>query len=118
MPILEIQFVGDDRDSNIAQKLADAVGLVLHSSAGQTWVKVSWLASSQYAENLNESRDLKPVFVSLLLRKLPDNEQKSQIAKDLCKTIAQVSGRQEENIHILFLPEGAGRMAFGGDLHC
>mgnify|MGYP001564273925 CR=1 FL=1 len=116
MPVLEIEFVGEGEPAPSAQKLADAVGEVLNTPAGQTWVKVRVLPEAYYAENGSSSHDLRPVFVSILLRKLPEEIERERIARSLGQAIAKVSGRASENIHILFLPEGHGRAAFGGNL--
>jgi hypothetical protein len=37
-------------------------------------------------------------------------------ASRLTEIIAQVCQRPQENVHIFYLPEGAGRVAFGGKL--
>ncbi len=115
MPILDIEFVGEENLSSITQQLANAAGQVLNSPPGLTWVRVRSLPSSQYAENSDTSNAPLPVFVSVLLRKLPEQTQMERIAKGLCAVVADVSGRPKENVHILFLPEGAGRVAFGGN---
>jgi phenylpyruvate tautomerase PptA (4-oxalocrotonate tautomerase family) len=116
MPIIEIEFVGEENFSTMAQEMADAIGDVLKSPAGQTWVKLRSLAPQQYAENQNNSKDVNPVFVSVLLRKLPENLELERISRSLGEVIGQISHRRPENIHVVFLPEGAGRVAFGGKL--
>ncbi|MCC7405090.1 MAG: hypothetical protein IT288_11890 [Bdellovibrionales bacterium] len=116
MPIIEIEFVGEENFSTIAQDLADGIGKALNSPAGHTWVKLRTLPSQQYAENQIGSKDVNPVFVSVLLRKLPENLELERMAKSLGEVISQISHRRVENIHVVFLPEGAGRVAFGGKL--
>lgn len=115
MPILDIELVGTEPTKNIAQRIADAVGPVLNSSNGQTWVKVKTIPEGQYAEN-NSQIKFGPVFVSVLLRVLPEIIERERLAKKLCEAIANVVQLSPESVHILFLPEGAGRIAFGGKL--
>jgi hypothetical protein len=33
---------------------------------------------------------------------------------ELARSVAEACGRPAENVHVLVLPEGAGRVAFGG----
>ncbi len=119
MPIIEIEIVvknSNELPSDLAQSLADASAVVLKSKVGGTWVKLRHLESPFYAENDTDSSTAMPVFVSLLLGKCGDQKERISIAKELTRAISQVTRRPEENVHILFEPEGIGRIAFGGKL--
>lgn len=120
MPILEVEIVtgnGESLKSGLAQQLADAAGDVLGTPAGRTWVRLRVLPRNQYAENRTVvPEDVRPVFVSVLKsRACGTAELKVETAK-LCEAIARACGRPKENVHILYLPEAAGRMSFGGEL--
>ena len=115
MPILDIEIIGNEPPQNLAQRIADASGIILNSSSGQTWVKIRTVPEGQYAENNSQIR-FSPVFVSVLLRTLPEIAERERLAQKLSEMIAKEVNRSSENIHILFLPEGAGRIAFGGRL--
>ena len=120
MPILEVEIVtdlGETLKSGLAQQLADAAGDVFGTPHGRTWVRLRALPREQYAENRAPlTSDIQSVFVSVLKsRSCGPIELKDEVAK-LCDEIARVCGRPRENIHILYLPDAAGRMAFGGEL--
>lgn len=114
MPILEFEFIGDLPEEKLAQPLADICGEVLGSKPGQTWVKVRSLSANCYAENSTHV-DFSPLFVSVILRKLPELDEREKLAKELCEHIAEVTLRPVVNIHLEFR-EGHGRIAFGGKL--
>ncbi len=118
MPILNVKIVGDiDYDRNeLAQKIADKAGEILETASGQTWVKLEFLPKCNYAENGKASSELTPVFIEILKRHNPTNEEKEKISMDLATNLSNVLNRPKENIHIYFLPEGFERMAFGGVL--
>ena len=119
MPILHVEIVtrsGESIRPGLAQELADRTGGVFGSQPGGTWVKVHLLARDEYAENDNTAEDIFPVFVSILKAKLPaPNELQEEITR-LTEAVAQVCDRPRENVHIIYQPEGTGRVAFGGRL--
>ena len=57
-----------------------------------------------------------PVFVSVLKARLPAPDALRIEVARLTAAVAEATGRPEEHIHIVYLPAGAGRVAFGGDL--
>ena len=120
MPILEVEIVtdlGETLKSGLAQQLADAAGDALGTPRGRTWVRLRALPREQYAESRAPlANDIQPVFVSVLKsRSCGPLEVKDEAAR-LCDALALACGRPRENIHILYLPDAAGRMAFGGEL--
>ncbi|MDP7576187.1 MAG: hypothetical protein QGH99_04420, partial [Pseudomonadales bacterium] len=46
----------------------------------------------------------------------PDPNEMAAEAKQVAKIVGAIISRPEENIHIIFLPESLGRVAFGGNL--
>lgn len=119
MPILNVEIVirpAEYFPTNLARELADHTGEIFDSGPGHTWVTVHYISREYYAENLSSAGDILPVFVSILKAKLssPDSLQ-AEVAK-LTAIIAQICDRPQENVHIIYLPEGAGRVAFGGKL--
>lgn len=120
MPILDIEIVirpGEILDHKLVIQLANRTGEIFVAPPGSTWVKLRTLSHENYAENgENSPIDFFPVFVSVLKARLPaPDKMQIEIAK-LTAVIAQVCGRPEENVHIVYLPEGAGRVSFGGKL--
>lgn len=117
MPILTVEIVTRPDEyirPELAQELADRIGEIFGSAPGTTWVKVYLIAQKNYAENITTSEDISPVFVSILKVKLPSPDILQVEVTKLTVAIAQICNRPEENIHIIYLPEGAGRVAFGG----
>jgi phenylpyruvate tautomerase PptA (4-oxalocrotonate tautomerase family) len=119
MPILNVEIVlrpGERFSSKLAVELADQAGEIFDSAPGHTWVTVHFIPREYYAENNSPSDDLCPVFVSILKAKLPSPDSLQAEVSRLTAVIAQLCNRPHENVHILYLPEGAGRVAFGGKL--
>ena len=119
MPILHVEIVmrpGEDLRPGLARELAGRAGRIFSSPPGGTWVKVNPIAREYYAENLIPSGEISPVFVSVLKAKSPAPELLQIEVTELTEAVAQICGRPEENVHVIYLPEGAGRVAFGGKL--
>jgi len=119
MPILTVEIVTRPDEyirPELAQELADRTGKIFGSAPGTTWVKVYLIARENYAENITTSDDISPVFVSILKAKLPSPVFLQVEVDKLTVAIAQICGRPEENIHILYLPEGTGCVAFGSKM--
>jgi phenylpyruvate tautomerase PptA (4-oxalocrotonate tautomerase family) len=120
MPILDVEIVlgpGESLDPAPASELADRAGEVFGAAPGTTWVKLRAIPAEHYAENqTGRPSDVYPVFVSILKAKLPPLDQRQSEVARLTEAIARICRRPPENVHILYLPEGAGRMAFGGTL--
>ena len=120
MPILDVEIVqpeGEPVDPALAAKIADAAGAVFDSAPMQTWVRLRALPSSQYAENGGgPPREVAPVFVTVLKAALPPPDARQEEVRQLTQRIAVVCQRPAEDVHVLYLPDGAGRAAFGGKL--
>jgi hypothetical protein len=118
MPIVDVTLVvpPDARlASDLAQRLADAAGVALGSTGGETWLRLHTLAGHHYAENQSMlAPDELPVFVTVLKRQLPrDTALEHEIAA-LVTAIAQVTGREASRVHVEYAPAAIGRLALGG----
>ena len=75
------------------------------------------MACSHYAENETQpDANIQPTFVEVLKRTLPEQEALAREAKQIAAKVAHVLSRPLENVHIVYLPPGEGRVAFGGKL--
>src|SRR5512140_1423137 len=104
MPIITVELVVDpDRApaDDLAQSLADAIGRVVDSPPGQTWVRCRSLGRHEYAEN-GAPVDVAelPVFVTVLERQPPDGAALAAEGTALAQTVAQVVGRPVACVHI------------------
>ncbi|MBK6506550.1 MAG: hypothetical protein IPG02_13005 [Ignavibacteria bacterium] len=119
MPILSVEIVtrpDEQLRPELAAELSDRTGEVFGSAPGTTWVKVVLIPEEHYSENDCTSGSIHPVFVSVLKEKLPSPESMQAEVAKLTEVIAQICARPLENVHIIYLPEAAGRIAFGGKL--
>ena len=119
MPILNVEIVlrSDEHiRPDLAKELADRTSEIFGSLPGNTWVIVYPIARGNYAENNSPLQDISPVFVSVLKAILPSPDILQAEVTQLTEAVAEVCGRPEENVHIIYLPEGTGRVAFGGRL--
>lgn len=119
MPILTIEIVLKPNESNpsgLAKQIADKAGVIFNSGPAQTWVKLREIKAEQYAENGVAEQEYFPVFVSVLKAELPSSEDMETEVKELTQTIGEICHRSPENVHIVYLPPGRGRVAFGGRL--
>ena len=118
MPILDVTLVlreGEVLPDELAHRLAHAAARALDSEPAGTWVRIHTLSSDQYAEgDGGPAADVSPVFVSVLKSRLPREEQMRETAGRLSDLIAEECNRPPENVHILFEPDAAGRVWFGG----
>lgn len=120
MPILEVEIVirpNETLRDGLAGDLANHCGEIFGSRPGTTWVKLKTIAMDHYAENgggLPET--VLPVFVSVLKARHPAPDALKLEADRLAHAVAQLCDRPPENVHIIYLPEGAGRVAFGGKM--
>ena len=117
MPILNVEIVTHQNEGirpDLAMELANQAGEVFGSAPGSTWVKVYPIAAEHYAENMVASGSVFPVFVSVLKAKLPSPEPLQAEVTKLTAIIARVCNRPQDNVHIIYVPEIAGRVAFGG----
>lgn len=109
MPILDITIVGEQPAS--AARIAEVAGDVLGTEPSFTWVSLHRV--SEYAEN-RVAAPPSPVIVRVLLRRVPDD--RASLARALGAAIATELGRARDDVHVLFEPPAAGRIAFGGEL--
>ncbi|MBI5623977.1 MAG: hypothetical protein HY924_09380 [Elusimicrobia bacterium] len=120
MPILEVEIVLDHNEAllpGLSQRLADAAGKALGVPPGYAWVRLRALPRKQYAESGSPvPKKIKPVFVSLMKSRLGSTAELRKECAKLCRALAKACGRPKENVHIIYLPEAAGRMSFGGKL--
>lgn len=119
MPIVDIEIVLKPNEivqSEIVEELADQLGEIFGSPKGTTWVKVHALAHDHYAESGGTPDGVFPVFVSILKSNLPTNDEMQKEVEMITGAVAQICGRPSENVHIIYLPEGRDRVAFGGKL--
>jgi phenylpyruvate tautomerase PptA (4-oxalocrotonate tautomerase family) len=120
MPILEVEIVAsgetDRLPADLTQSLADVAAQIFNTPQGTTWVKVRVLPSAHYAEDHGRPLGIHPVFVTVLKSHVPDNGALEREISLLTSAIARVLNRSETNIHIVYQTEGAGRVAFGGQL--
>lgn len=132
MPIVDIQIV-ESAESDVSpaftQHIADELGSIFNSGPQQTWVKLSLLPARCYAENCTDESHERgevgvtvdkefpaPVFVHVLKWKAGTPEQRQAEAQAISACVARACGRNVENVHVIFEPDAAGRIAFGGEL--
>lgn len=118
MPIIDIEFIGQtdlSNDTQLTQKLVNALGKVFKSPTGQTWVKIRFLPDAHYAENESTAQS-KPVFVTVLMQHLPEINRRKRLAIAISEAVASVTQLPIKSVHLIFHPQGAERVAFGGEL--
>ena len=120
MPIVTVELVTDGEnvlERDVAQSLANAIGKVLHSPPGHTWLRLRSLRRDEYAENESSvsGTDL-PVFVTVLERQPPAGSELETEVTALTQAIAQAIARPAGCVHIEYALAGAGRISFGGKL--
>ena len=120
MPILDIEMIlcpDEALAPGFAAEIADRCGQVFGAPPGSTWIKLHAIPCNHYAENGGGPPDgVFPVFVSVLRARLPAPDVLLAEVARLTTAVAEVTGRPQENVHIVYLPAGAGRLAFGGEL--
>ena len=120
MPILDVEVVVDNEESlagDLAGRIAEAAGEVFGTPPHRTWVRLRTLATKHYAENGGGPvPGVRPVFVSVLKATLPGTDALNDEIRKLTGAIAEACNRPIENVHVLYLPEASGRVAFGGTM--
>jgi phenylpyruvate tautomerase PptA (4-oxalocrotonate tautomerase family) len=117
VPIVDVELVGvADVSAEATQRLADALGTALSSRPGGTWVRVRVLNAAHYAENVGASDGVHPVFVTVLERKRPTGHDLAVRIAEVTRAVADATGRDPDNVHVLYEADAAGRLAFGGRL--
>lgn len=117
MPILDVEIVGSlprGAKKGLAQRLADTCGELLDLPKGRTWVRLRFLPLDAYGEHGGLPTGVKPVFVSVLRAEPPTGRSLTREMQALAGAVAKACGRRAENVHVLYEPPGAGRVAFGG----
>jgi len=121
MPILEVELIGGaavPERAGLARRLADAAGAIFGSAPGETWVRVRETNPTDYAENATDAAaaGVHPVFVRVLKRALPEAAELKREVEALTEAVATETGRPPDQVHVVYEPPGAGRVAFGGRL--
>lgn len=120
MPILNVDVVvgeNETLDPALPRKLADAAGETFGTSPGQTWVKVNAVTRDQYDEQGGLDSAVSPVIAEVLKGQIQDDLDALEAeARELTSKFAEILGRPAENVHIIYAPEGIGRVVFGGKL--
>jgi phenylpyruvate tautomerase PptA (4-oxalocrotonate tautomerase family) len=118
MPIVDVRIVSEAalRDAaGLARALADTLGQTFDAAPGRVWVRLDTLPAAQYAENGETlAADGLPVFVTVLHAHLPSPAALEKQASAIARSVAGVTGRSIDRVHVEFAPAGAGRVAFGG----
>jgi phenylpyruvate tautomerase PptA (4-oxalocrotonate tautomerase family) len=101
----------------LAAAIADAAAAAFRTPPGQTWVRLHGLPQDQYAENGSEPDPaLQPVFIHVLKAAVPAEPELQAEVAALTAAVARACNRRVENVHVLYDPPAAGRIAFGGRL--
>jgi phenylpyruvate tautomerase PptA (4-oxalocrotonate tautomerase family) len=120
MPILDVEIVASDSSpglpADLTQSLADEAARVFGGPKGTVWVKIQIIPPAHYAEDHGKPEGVYPVFVTVLKSQAPEASTLEDEIGRLTGVIAKVLNRPEENIHVFYQPDGAGRVAFGGRL--
>ena len=120
MPIVQVEIVAQPDEPmpiGLAARLADELGAYWASPPQGAWVKIARLDARLYAENGGGPLPgVAPVFVTVLKAHLPAQEQLRAEVRAVAQIVAACCGRPLEQVHVLVLPPGAGRIAFGSEL--
>lgn len=121
MPIIQLDLVmraGENPpDKRTLQALADEMGQVLGAPAGETWVFLRPLSDDAYVENdMAVPPDIRPAIAHVLQYQRPSESTLARMARGLAGAMARHLNRPEANMHLVFEPDGRGRVAFGGRL--
>ena len=117
MPIVDIEIVlkPDETLANeMVSELADRLGVIFGSPKNGTWVKVHQIAAHHYAENQGKEPDAYPIFVSVLKSRLPALDTVQKEVDAITDIVAKICHRPPGFVHVMYQPEGKGRIAFGG----
>jgi phenylpyruvate tautomerase PptA (4-oxalocrotonate tautomerase family) len=116
MPIVEVELVTDDEPGpGLAGLLADEIGRAMNASEGSTWVRLRTLPRDHYGESGGPVPEgVQPVFVTVTTQDRPAADQLSVVVERMTSSVARTTGHPRQNIHVIFAPDAAGRVAFGG----
>lgn len=122
MPLVDVELIADDGPTpdlapDLASTLADAIGVALGAEDGSTWVRLRTLSRDRYGESGGAVPDtIRPVFVTIISFRRPDGDELQAVAARTTTAVAATTGHPVENVHLIFEPDGAGRVSFGGRL--
>jgi phenylpyruvate tautomerase PptA (4-oxalocrotonate tautomerase family) len=75
------------------------------------------LSPEDYAENATgQGVPYAPVFVRVLKKSLPQESELATEVEALTRAVAEACGRDPAQVHVIYEPGAAGRVAFGGRL--
>lgn len=114
MPIIDVEIVGAHDPRPDPAALARALAAATGSAPRGTWLRLRRLPEDDYGEG--EPGHPLPVFVTVLRAQLPAESELESEAAEIARSVAKACGRAAENVHVLYLPPAAGRIAFGGTL--
>ena len=117
MPIVDIEIVlmPDEKiKDSVPQELADQLGQIFNSPKGGTWIRLHTLSEHHYAENGGKDEGIHPVFVSVLKANVPPREELQSEAAVITNAVAQICDRSPSLVHVIYAPQGSGRVIFGG----
>lgn len=117
MPVINIEIVLKPDETildEMASQFADELGTIFGSSKNGTWVKVYGITERFYAENGGKQAEVYPVFVSVLKASLPAAAEMQREIDAIVEAVARICKRESTFVHVIYQPEGKGRVAFGG----
>jgi phenylpyruvate tautomerase PptA (4-oxalocrotonate tautomerase family) len=113
MPIVDITLIGEIRLAETASAgLAQAIGQALGAAEGSVWVTLTRRPTADYAEN-GPPPEPPPVFVRVLAGG-DDRSTRAAQAQAIAGAVAAKLSRPIEHVHVIFEPDAAGRVYFGG----
>lgn len=120
MPILDIEIVierGRSISGHTAKEVAAAASEILAAEPSSTWVRLRPLSQEHYAEgDGGPPEGVQPIFVTVLEASSPELPVRRDQAEALAEVIGRICERPAANVHVVFEPAGAGRIAFGGKM--
>ena len=119
MPLVDVEIILKPQETipeAIASELADRLGQIFGSPRNGTWVKVRGSAELYYAENGGKEEGIYPVFVTVLKAELPDRKAMQMEVDTVIAAVGQICHRPPGLVHVIYQPEGKGRVAFGGQI--
>jgi phenylpyruvate tautomerase PptA (4-oxalocrotonate tautomerase family) len=113
MPVVDITLIGEAPFTDTASAgLAQAIGQALGAAEGSVWVTLTRRPSADYAEN-GPLPEPPPVFVRVLGGG-DDRSTRAAQARAIAGAVAAKLSRPIEHVHVIFEPDAAGRVYFGG----